>query len=127
MLIVLAILLLLPATALAATPADSTPTGQERYFFANGTPINITATAPSGEEATISGLTTGTAYISWVEEGTIKYVGVPATAIVFGGADGSSGAVSVESASYYHDRRHHIPPLWWQHGAGWHGLRWNFG
>ncbi len=98
-LIVLAILLLLPATALAATPADSTPTGQERYFFANGTPINITATAPSGEEATISGLTTGTAaYISWVEEGTIKYVGVPATAIVFGGADGSSGAVSVESA-----------------------------
>lgn len=100
LLIVLAILLLLPATALAATPADGTPTGQGSYFFANGTPINITATAPEGEEATISGLTTGTAaYISWVEGGTTKYVGVPATAIVFGGADGSSGAVSVDSAS----------------------------
>lgn len=52
LLIVLAILLLLPATALAATPADATPSGDGSYFFANGTPINITATAPAGEEAT---------------------------------------------------------------------------
>ena len=100
LLIILAILLLLPATALAATPADGTPIGDGSYFFANGTPINITATAPEGEEATISGLTTGTsAYISWEDNGKTKYVGVPATAVVFGGADGRSSAVSVDSAS----------------------------
>lgn len=100
LLIILAILLLLPATALAATPADGTPTGEGSYFFANGTPINITATAPEGEEATISGLTTGTsAYISWEDNGTTKYIGVSEDAWVFGGADGSGGAVSVESTA----------------------------
>ena len=101
------ILSLLPVTALAAEPtsADGTPTASGTCFFANGTPINITATAPSdATEVTLDGFTaTGTdAYISWNENGTTKYIGVDASinkAYVFGGADGRTEAVSVESTS----------------------------
>ncbi|HIZ94527.1 MAG TPA: hypothetical protein H9963_08635, partial [Candidatus Flavonifractor avicola] len=81
MLMALAMILsLLPVTALAAepTPADGLPTASGTNFFANGTPITITASVPEGgKETTISGLTTGTsAYISWNDNGTTKYVGV---------------------------------------------------
>ena len=98
---------LLPVTALAAEPkpADRAPTASGTYFFANGTPITITAAAPSdATEATFGDFTAkGTdAYISWNEDGTTKYIGVDASinkAYVFGGADGRQEAVSVASTS----------------------------
>ena len=98
---------LLPVTALAVgpTPADGTPTASGTNFFANGTPITITADKPSdAAAATFNNFTaTGTdAYISWNENGTTKYIGVDAStnkAYVFGGADGRTEAVSVESTS----------------------------
>ena len=101
------LLSLLPVTAGAAdlTPADSLPTASGSNFFANGTPITITAKAPSDAEvATFNEFTaTGTdAYISWNENGTTKYIGVGAStnkAYVFGGADGRQKAVSVKSTS----------------------------
>ena len=103
LLITLAMLcLLIPATALAATPADGMPTADGTYFFANGTSITITETAPAeGVEATIDDLTTGDdAYISWEEDGEIQCVGVPESIVIFGGADGRTGdPVSVESTS----------------------------
>ncbi len=104
MLMALAMILsLLPVTALAAepTPADGLPTASGTNFFANGTPITITASVPEGgKETTISGLTTGTsAYISWNDNGTTKYVGVSSSTSVYGGADGRTEAVSVESTS----------------------------
>lgn len=101
------LLSLLPVTALAAEPesADGAPTANGTNFFANGTSITITADAPSdATEATLDGFTAeGTdAYISWNENGTTKYIGVGASAnkaYVFGGADGRTEAVSVESTS----------------------------
>ena len=100
------LLSLLPVTAGAAdlTPADSLPTASGSNFFANGTPINITASAlKDWEKATFDDFTaTGTdAYISWDDSGTKKYIGVDAAKYVnvFGGADGRTAAVSVESTS----------------------------
>ena len=100
------ILSLLPATALAAEPtsADGTPTASGTCFFANGTPITITAAAPeNGTAATFDDFTaTGeSAYISWDDNGTTKYIGVDAAKYVnvFGGADGRTEAVSVASTS----------------------------
>ncbi|OUO17828.1 S-layer homology domain-containing protein [Flavonifractor sp. An4] len=97
---------LLPVTALAAEPkpADGAPTASGTYFFANGTPITITAAAPeNGTAATFNDFTaTGeSAYISWDDNGTTKYIGVDAAKYVnvFGGADGRTEAVSVESTS----------------------------
>ena len=91
---------LLPATALAAEEAQ-TPTANGNYFFANGTPITITETAPgSGEEVSFKGFnaTGKSAYISWNDNGTTKYVGVNDTsAYVFGGSDGREAAVTVPS------------------------------
>ena len=77
------------------------PTGSGDTFFANGTPITITATAPQGgQETTIDGLNEGEgAYISWVSGGVTKYVGVSAQATVYGGSDGRQAAVSVPSTS----------------------------
>lgn len=77
------------------------PTGSGDTFFANGTPITITAAAPpGGQETTIDGLTKGTAaYISWVSGGVTKYVGVSTKATVYGGSDGRQAAVSVPSTS----------------------------
>ena len=93
------------AMALFAVPvfaegADE-PTGSGDTFFANGTPITITAAAPQGgQEADIDGLTKGeAAYISWVSGGVTKYVGVSAQANVYGGSDGRLAAVSVPSTS----------------------------
>ena len=94
------ILTLLPATALAADD-DGLPTASGVNFFANGTPITISADEPEdGEKTTLSGLTIGTsAYISWDEGGTTKYVGVPANVVVWGGGDGSQEAVTVSDTS----------------------------
>ena len=77
------------------------PTGSGDTFFANGTPITITAAAPQdGERTTIDGLTEGTAaYISWVSGDVIKYVGVSTKATVYGGSDGRQAAVSVPRTS----------------------------
>ena len=93
------------AMALFAVPVfaegAADPTGSGDTFFANGTSIFITATAPQdGERTTIDGLTEGTgAYISWVSGGVTKYVGVSAQATVYGGSDGRQAAVSVPSTS----------------------------
>lgn len=93
------------AMALFAVPVfaegAAEPTGSGDTFFANGTPITITATAPQdGERTTIDGLTEGEgAYISWVSGGVTKYVGVSAQATVYGGSDGRQAAVSVPSTS----------------------------
>ena len=93
------------AAALFAVPVlaegAAEPTGSGNTFFANGTPITISAEAPQGgQEAEISGLTTGKdAYISWVSGGVTKYVGVSAAATVYGGSDGTEQAVSVPSTS----------------------------
>lgn len=93
------------AMALFAVPVfaegATEPTGSGDTFFANGTPITITAAAPQGGQKTdIDGLTEGTgAYISWVSGGVTKYVGVSAQATVYGGSDGRLAAVSVPSTS----------------------------
>ena len=100
------VLSLLPVSALAAGPtsADGAPTASGTNFFANGTPITITAAAPeNGTAATFNDFTaTGeSAYISWDDNGTTEYIGVDAAKYVnvFGGADGRTEAVSVESTS----------------------------
>ena len=98
---------LVPMTALAA-PEDnagtiSAPTASGKNFFANGTPITITAAAPvDGTEVTFDKVFTATsnsAYISWDDNGTTKYVGVGENVSVYGGGDGSSDPVSVASTS----------------------------
>lgn len=94
------------AMALFAVPVfaegAAEPTGSGDTFFANGTPIKITAAAPQGGQKTdIAGLTAvgEDAYISWVSGGVTKYVGVSAQANVYGGSDGRQKAVSVPSTS----------------------------
>lgn len=93
------------AMALFAVPVfaegAAEPTGSGDTFFANGTPIKITAAAPQGgQEADIDGLTKGEgAYISWESGGVTKYVGVSAQATVYGGSDGRTAPVSVPSTS----------------------------
>lgn len=93
------------AMALFAVPVfaegAAEPTGSGDTFFANGTPITITAAAPQGgQETTIGDLTKDTdAYISWVSGGVTKYVGVSAQATVYGGSDGRTAPVSVPSTS----------------------------
>lgn len=93
------------AMALFAVPVfaegAADPTGSGDTFFANGTPITITATAPQdGQVTAIDGLNAGEgAYISWVSGGVTKYVGVSAQATVYGGSDGRQAAVSVPSTS----------------------------
>lgn len=93
------------AMALFAVPvfAEGTdePTGSGDTFFANGTPITITAAAPQGgQETTLGDLNEGEdAYISWESGGVTKYVGVSAQATVYGGSDGRQAAVSVPNTS----------------------------
>lgn len=97
------ILTLLPATALAADD-DGLPTASEKNFFANGTPITISESAPEDgtevkfDEFRASGQD---AYISWDEDGTTKYVGVSRSlsVSVYGGGDGSAEPVTVSSTS----------------------------
>ena len=96
---------LVPMTALAAedTGTTSAPTASGNNFFANGTPITISATAPEdGTPVTFDAEFTATgssAYISWDDDGTTKCVGVSDAVSVWGGADGSSSTVSVGNAS----------------------------
>lgn len=93
------------AMALFAVPVfaegATEPTGSGDTFFANGTPIFITAAAPQdGQVTAIDGLTKGEdAYISWESGGVTKYVGVSAQATVYGGSDGRQAPVSVPSTS----------------------------
>lgn len=92
------------AMALFAVPVfaegAAEPTGSGDTFFANGTPIFITAAAPQGGQETDIGLTKGKdAYISWRSGDVTKYVGVSANATVYGGSDGRTAAVSVPSTS----------------------------
>lgn len=93
------------AMALFAVPVfaegAAEPTGSGDTFFANGTPITITAAAPQGgQETTLGDLNEGEdAYISWVSGGVTKYVGVSANATVYGGSDGRTAPVSVPSTS----------------------------
>lgn len=92
------------AMALFAVPVfaegAAEPTGSGDTFFANGTPITITAAAPQGGQETDIGLTKGKdAYISWVSGDVTKYVGVSTKATVYGGSDGRTAAVSVPSTS----------------------------
>lgn len=94
------------AMALFAVPVfaegAAEPTGSGDTFFANGTPITITAAAPQdGQKTDIDGLTAKgeDAYISWVSGGVTKYVGVSAQANVYGGSDGRQKAVSVPSTN----------------------------
>ena len=97
---------LLPFGALAdedtIVAAPTTPTARGNAFFANGVPINITASAPSdGTEATFNEFSAkGTsAYIFWTENNTKKYIGVSQNVSVVGGADGRTKAVTVDSTS----------------------------
>lgn len=93
------------AMALFAVPVfaegAAEPTGSGDTFFANGTPITITAAAPQGgQETTLGDLNEGEdAYISWVSGGVTKYVGVSTKATVYGGSDGRTAPVSVPSTS----------------------------
>lgn len=93
------------AMALFAVPVfaegAAEPTGSGDTFFANGTPITITAAAPQGgQETTLGDLNEGEdAYISWVSGGVTKYVGVSTKATVYGGSDGRQAPVSVPSTS----------------------------
>lgn len=95
---------LLPVTALAAdeTGEISPPTASGNNFFANGTPITITEKIPDGGvQATVEGFAaTGTsAYISWDDDGTTKYVGVSDDVSIYGGGDGRAKSVTLPSTS----------------------------
>ena len=82
------VLTLLPVTALAAND-DGMPTASGSAFYANGTHIYITKDAPEGGDvASFPGFTPGSsAYISWDDGGTTKYVGVTEDTSVYGGGD----------------------------------------
>ncbi len=91
--------MLLPGTAFAAA---TVPTGNGAAFFANGTPITITKDAPAeAQAATLDGFTaTGAdAYISWTQDGVVRYVGVSKNISVYGGGDGRTAPVTVPSTS----------------------------
>ena len=99
---------LLPVTALAAEGEGtiSSPTASDNNFFANGTPITITADEPEGGADVTSQYTDFTAtdtdssaYISWNDNGTTKYVGVSDDVSIYGGGDGREKAVTLPSTS----------------------------
>ena len=79
------------------------PTASGTSFFANGTPITITDSAPDGAtKASFDGSFTATgdsAYISWNDGETTQYIGVSSDVSVYGGKDGSASAVTVPSTS----------------------------
>ena len=95
---------LVPMTALAAPEDTGTtlaPTASSNNFFANGTPITITATAPKdGKLVTFDtefAATGSDAYISWDDNGTTQYVGVNKDVSIYGGGDGSKTPVTLPS------------------------------
>ncbi len=82
------------------TLSSSTPTAEGSEFYANGTPIKITAKAPEdGKPASFDEFNAGgdSAFISWEQDGSTMYVGVGESVFVFGGSDGSDSPASVES------------------------------
>ena len=98
---------LLPVTALAAEDTGTIfePTASGNAFFANGTPITISADVPEGAtEVTFAGLNNNgeaTAYISWTDNsGKLVYLKATAELVyVFGGGNGSSNPVTIASTS----------------------------
>ena len=98
---------LLPVTALAAEEAGtiSEPTAGGNAFFANGTPITISAEAPAGaKQVTFSNLKTEgevTTYISWTNAaGQLVYLAATqGLQFVFGGGNGAENPVSIASTS----------------------------
>ena len=98
---------LVPMTALAAedTGTISEPTASGNAFFANGTPITISADVPADATAvTFEGLNNNgeaTAYISWTDDsGKLVYLEATAGLVyVFGGGNGSSSPVSIASTN----------------------------
>ena len=97
---------LLPVTALAAEGEGtiSSPEASGNNFFANGTPITISKTAPEDgadvksqyAEFTATG---ESAYISWEDNETTQYVGVNENVSIYGGGDGSTEPVTLPSTS----------------------------
>ena len=78
------------------------PSARDNSFFANGTPITITAEIPSNATSTSLDNFTATgnsAYISWEEDNATKYVGVNKNVSVYGGKDGSASSVTVPSTN----------------------------
>ena len=106
---VLCLALVLAALPVAVSADVLAPTGSGTNFFANGTSITIAEQPLEGAKeagegfdnftAKLSGEETPVAYISWNEGSDTKYIGVSDDVRVFGGSDGSSGAVSVPSTS----------------------------
>ena len=98
---------LLPVTALAAEEAGtiSEPTAGGNAFFANGTPITISAEAPAdAKQVTFSNLNTDgevTTYISWTNaDGQLVYLAATqGLQFVFGGGNGAENPVSIASTS----------------------------
>ncbi len=98
---------LVPMAALAAedTGTISEPTASGNAFFANGTPITISADVPADATAvTFEGLNNNgeaTAYISWTDDsGKLVYLEATAGLVyVFGGGNGSSSPVSIASTN----------------------------
>lgn len=103
LLVIAMVLAMFPLTAFAAESTPAAPSGDGVYFFANGTPVTITGEKPvNSDEVKIDGFTaTGTdAYILWDKpEGGVNYIGVSEDTRVYGGSDGRSEAVTVESTS----------------------------
>ena len=98
---------LVPMAVLAAedTGTISEPTASGNAFFANGTPITISADVPADATAvTFEGLNNNgeaTAYISWTDDsGKLVYLEATAGLVyVFGGGNGSSSPVSIASTN----------------------------
>ena len=102
--VLLAVCLVLALGTVSALADDGgMPTASGNFFFANGTPITISATAPDGVEDTQIGLADtakgNSAFISWVDNGTTKYVGVSQLVRVYGGGNGSTNAVTIANTS----------------------------
>ena len=79
-----------------------TPSASGNCFFANGTPITITAEIPSNAaETSLTNFSANgnSAYISWEEDNAAKYVGVGENVSVYGGKDGSTSPVTVPSTN----------------------------
>lgn len=98
---------LLPVTALAAEEAGiiSEPTAGGNAFFANGTPITISAEAPAdAKQVTFSNLKTDgevTTYISWTNAGgqLVYLAATQGLQFVFGGGNGAENPVSIASTN----------------------------
>ena len=90
-------------TVTALADDDSAlPTAIKSFVFANGTPITISSSVPDGATLeTFSSFTaTGnSAYISWNDGGTIKYIGVNDQVSVYGGGNGTVTPVTINSTN----------------------------